>query len=70
MNGRITGLERSVYDAYPKRAKAEYAEYEKAKQEYDPKLPEQQQSNMKKPHLAMVEPQWLMRLKEVPRRSG
>ena len=49
MNGRITGLERSVYDAYPKRAKAEYAEYEKAKQEYDlTKLLEQQQSEYEK----------------------
>ena len=49
MNGRITGLERPAYDAYLKRAKAEYAEYEKAKQEYDlTKLLEQQQSEYEK----------------------
>tara|TARA_B100001939_G_C16723614_1_gene522323 strand:- start:117 stop:707 length:591 start_codon:yes stop_codon:yes gene_type:complete len=49
MNGRITGLERPAYDAYLKRAKAEYAEYEKAKQEYNlTKLLQQQQSEYEK----------------------
>ena len=45
MDGRITGLERPAYEAYLKRAKAEYAEFEKVKQEYElQKLLEQQQS--------------------------
>ena len=45
MDKRLTGLERTAYEAYLKRAKAEYAEFEKVKQEYElQKLLEQQQS--------------------------